>query len=95
MLSCLAAQGPASTSVPLSAAAKGMTSFVSVPVSQEELSRSTSNTHPSYVALQQFLEQLSKVGSMVSTALQGQLTQLQLCTPWGLLVQSREKTLSR
>jgi len=66
-----ALQGPASTCVPLSAAAKGMTSFVAVPACQEEVSKPISNTHPSYVALQQFLEQLKKSVDVKSRATAG------------------------
>ena len=53
-------------SVPLKAAAKGMTSFVAVPADQHGVCRPTCSSHPSCVALQRFLQQLLQVRGMIS-----------------------------
>jgi hypothetical protein len=51
-------QGDPGCSVPLSAAAKGMSSFVAVAADQQGVCRPTSASHPSFLALQRFLQQL-------------------------------------
>lgn len=58
---CVCLQTDPSRSVPLSAAAKGMTHFVAVPADQENVCRPTSCTHTSFVALRQFLQQVMQV----------------------------------
>ena len=47
--------------MPLSAAAKGMGSFVAVQADQHSLCRPDSSSHPAAVVLQRFLQQLRQV----------------------------------
>jgi hypothetical protein len=54
-------QGDPSQSVPLAAAAKGMSAFVAVPADQATVSKPCSSSHPSIVALATFLKGLQQV----------------------------------
>ena len=66
MCCLLCLQDVTGLSVPLSAAAKGMTRFVTVAADQQGVCSPSSNTHPSYVALKHFLQHLSQVGTWLS-----------------------------
>jgi hypothetical protein len=63
-------QGAPSQSVPLKTAAKGMSHFVAVPASQSDVVAPNSSSHPTCLALQQFVKRLSQVGTGVVSAAQ-------------------------
>jgi hypothetical protein len=61
-------QGPPRHSVPLAAAFKDMTHVVAAPADQAGVSRPDSRSHPSYVALRDFLLALQTVRVGVAAA---------------------------